>query len=312
MAKLSTNSQFCTKHPDLQNWQLLPGTIEVLKNISDAAASCVLYDVDDLESVQRKVFDKCIRVATNLVLSNVLLNFDGKPKCEIVCPFDSCQDSTKLSLIKQASLFAPPKFNTHNFERHINTKHLNRKRRCDEEKNIPKKKLMDSTQFDIIDCDISTRTENASGLIVGTFCSTPIRQKFPKDQSQLVTPKTLKIVMLGEQLSTANNKIKELENNQTTKNATTSLSGPNITPKSARIDKLSDDLMVSKEVASKLREENFLLRYKYTDALSRIQTACRIKPDTSNDSFAWSCSDGNGLFINRNIQICKHKIDAFL
>lgn len=67
VAKFSTNSQFRTKHPDLQNWQLLPGIIEVLKNISDAAASCVLYDMDDLESVQRKVFDKCIQVATNLV-----------------------------------------------------------------------------------------------------------------------------------------------------------------------------------------------------------------------------------------------------
>lgn len=208
----------------------------------------------------------------------MLLSFDGKPKCEIVCPFDSCQDSTKLNLIKQASLFAPLKLNTHNFERHINTKHLNRKRKCDEEKKTPKKKLVDNTQFDIIDCDISTRTENASGLILGTFSSTPIRQKFLKDQSQFVTPKTLKIVMLGEQLSTENNIFKELENNQTTKNATTSLSGPTITPKSARIDKLSDGLIVSKEVASKLRKENFLLRYKYTDALSRIQTTCRIKP----------------------------------
>lgn len=62
VSKLSTNAHFCAKHPELQSWQLGHGTIEVLKDIANAAASCVSCSVDDLESVQKKVFERCVRV----------------------------------------------------------------------------------------------------------------------------------------------------------------------------------------------------------------------------------------------------------
>lgn len=64
VSKLSTNANFCAKHPELQSWQLGHGTLEVLKDISKAAASCVLCSLDGSEAVQKKVFERCIKVRT--------------------------------------------------------------------------------------------------------------------------------------------------------------------------------------------------------------------------------------------------------
>lgn len=71
-AKLNTNSQFCATYPELKNWQLGPGTIEILKKISNAAISS--GNIVDLETVRQKVFQRCVKLAPNLLLSNVLID----------------------------------------------------------------------------------------------------------------------------------------------------------------------------------------------------------------------------------------------
>lgn len=59
-----------------------------------------------------------------------MIDLSGKPKCEIICPFEDCSNLSKLSVVRQMDLAAAPKFNTYNFERHFQTQHLNKKRKA--------------------------------------------------------------------------------------------------------------------------------------------------------------------------------------
>lgn len=310
VAKLSTNSLFRAKYPELQNWHLGHGTIDVLKDISNAANSCMSYDIIDVESVKKNVFQRCVKVAPNLILSNVLVELSGKAKCEIICPFDSCKDVPKLSLIKQFDTFAPPKFNVFNFERHINTQHLNKKRKREESPmktasrsfdiSQNQNEIHDTTTLSPVDCEISR--ENIQEKARDAFkpdsasTSTPIRQSLSTDHSEM-TPKTEKISHLTEQLCMAKDKIKALENSAPTVPAMSSLNVL-MTPKSARIEELSNDLSVAGKKTNKLLEENILLRHRYMDATGKVRTVCRIKPDTSGDCFDWRCSAG-GIQIRK-------------
>lgn len=52
------------------------------------------------------------------MLSNVVIDLSAKPKCEIICPLDGCDNISKLSSIRQTNPFGQPKFNPFNFERH--------------------------------------------------------------------------------------------------------------------------------------------------------------------------------------------------
>lgn len=311
VAKLGMNSQFCSKYPELQNWHLGPGTIAILKDISSAASSCITCDIDNIESVMEKVFQRCIKVAPNLLLSNVMVDLNGKAKCEIICPVDSCKYLTKLSLIKQVNPLAPPKFNVFNFERHFNGQHLNKRKRdevttdqADDCAIFQKKHVAEihgKTTLNQIDCDISQEKNECETRDVfepkEISTSTPLRQRLTGDRSCL-TPKTQNILQLQKELSLANEKIKTLEDGvSTTAKSDSSLSTAN-TPKSIRIEKLSRDLSITGKISDKLREENILLRHKCMDASGKIRTVCRIKPHISEESFEWCCSSDK-------IQICK-------
>lgn len=313
-AKLSMNSQFCSKHPELQNWHLGHGTIAILKDISSAASSCMTFDIDNTESVKEKVFQRCIKIATNLSLSNVMVDLNGKARCEIICPVDSCKHLTKLSLIKQVNPLAPPKFNVYNFERHFNGQHLN-KRKIDEVITnqsvvgcgISQKKhvaeIHDKTTLHQLDCDISqNKNESETHDLFQpreTSTSTPLRHRLSGAHS-CMTPKTTNILQLRNELSLANEKIKSLENGV----PITSSSSTALTPKSIRIEKLSSDLSIAEKMTSKLREENILLRHKCLDVSGKIRTVCRIKPNVSGDCFDW-CRSGD------NIEICKWNNSIF-
>lgn len=58
-----------------------------------------------------------------------MVDLTGKPTCEVICPFDHCRKSLTLSITQQSNLYAPPKFNPYNFERHIEN-HLKGKRKA--------------------------------------------------------------------------------------------------------------------------------------------------------------------------------------
>lgn len=60
----------------------------------------------------------------NMLLSNVVINMSEQPKCEIICPVESCGVVSKLSSIQQSNPFVQPKFNIYNFERHFVNQHV--------------------------------------------------------------------------------------------------------------------------------------------------------------------------------------------
>lgn len=59
-----------------------------------------------------------------------MVDLNGKPKCEIICPVENCEHLSKISIISQTNLSAPPKFNPFNFERHYKTQHVIKNRRA--------------------------------------------------------------------------------------------------------------------------------------------------------------------------------------
>lgn len=97
-----------------------------------------------------------------------MVDLNEKPQCEVICPFESCRYVTKLSLIKHFDLHAPLKFNTFNFERHINTQHVVKKRKAGGENKTPVKEKgrisNDETQLDSMDCDISQHKASFNGF----------------------------------------------------------------------------------------------------------------------------------------------------
>lgn len=196
------------------------------------------------------------------------MNLDGKPVCEIICRFGSCKNSSvKLSLIKQQNEFAPPKFNTFNYERHVKS-HEERKRKHDESFSFhtPAKKIIHSTPF--------VPYSNTS-TVLGPLG---------------MTPKTVAVHQLKKELDSANDLIKELQTSGAQiLSAKQQVNSDEMTPKTLRISELKHDLVV-------MKEENFMLRHKWMNERSHIQTFCRIKPQLSGDVFSWERS-GDGTSI---------------
>lgn len=163
------------------------------------------------------------------------------------------------------------------------------------------KKTTSDTVLDEVSCDVSSIHQNANLQSVNSFLSasssTPIHQKSSNKQSQLMTPKTANIFMLQEKLAKANDRIHELEIVQTNISSS-SLSLP-FTPKSARIEMLTGDLIATKKITSQLHKENISWRHKFMDTRGKMRTFCRIKPQETGDRFEWQCND-------TNIQICIH------
>lgn len=78
VAKLDTNVNFCNTYPELKQWRLNHGTIEILKDISNAAGLS-LCSGDDLESIREKVFERCKKVRI------VLFHLSRWKICKILC-----------------------------------------------------------------------------------------------------------------------------------------------------------------------------------------------------------------------------------
>lgn len=64
-------------------------------------------------------------MAQNLQFEIVVIDSEGKPKCEVFCPFEKCGNVSKLSTTKQTN--GSLKFNPYNFERHFVSQHVTRK-----------------------------------------------------------------------------------------------------------------------------------------------------------------------------------------
>lgn len=62
IGKLHTNAKFCEKHPNLKDWQLELGTIQVIKDIAAAASMSTSFSAADSQMVQNTVFARCQKV----------------------------------------------------------------------------------------------------------------------------------------------------------------------------------------------------------------------------------------------------------
>lgn len=239
-----------------------------------------------------------------------MVNLDGKPCCEIICPFDFCRQSLSLGITKQTNPFARPKFNPNNFERHIKTQHENKKRKIEEEPSLSVKRSPNVTILESMSCEISSINGRERYPSFYSFLSapssTPVRQNLGtlSKQSQVMTPKTTKICMLKEQLNEANDKIRQLETIQSgaSSSSSSSVSVPpsslNLqcaTPKSARIEKLQSDLDEKGKITDQLHKENIALKHKLMDSRGTIRTFIRIKPDVdaTGNCFDWRCNGPN-------------------
>lgn len=212
-------------------------------------------------------------------LSDVLVNLDGKPTCEIMCPFQSCYETKKLSLSKQSNLLAPPKFNSFNFERHIKEQHLNKKRKAQTSLDLctPLKQGPRQTQYLT---PIDHRHHTKSNVVPSTRTEN--------------TPKTIRLIQLESELERAGKKIKALEKtNSATVESSSNLNVDvdTMTPKTVRILKLENDVI-------ELKNENLVL-HQMNLGKGKFQTFCRIKPETAKDCFAWQRSeDGTRLKLS--------------
>lgn len=216
-----------------------------------------------------------------------MVDLNSNPKCEVICPYESCKFVIKLGLIKQVNLNAPLKFNTFNFERHINNQHVNKKRKSHEENISPvKKATRNETLLDTLPCDISENLTNNQDSCL-TF-SNPLHFSTPVHSP--ITPKTKNIQNLRKELSVAIEKIKELENNSSIQ----SICASSMTPKAARIEKLSTDLRVVERKAKQFQSENIMIRHKLMDAYGKIRTICRVKPE-STECFIWQRSEDGSI-----------------
>lgn len=221
-----------------------------------------------------------------------MVDISNKPTCEVICPFDHCRDVLKLASIKQIDLSAPPKFNSFNFQRHVTTKHFNKKRKSSDENKTPMKRfVLNETVTESTDCEISQgRASSDEFQFRAATCSTPLES--------VLTPKSSIILKLRKDLSNANEMIKAFKIDPSTSENSNAM-----TPKSIRIDKLSTNLSVAEKKNSELQEENIILRHKYMDASGTIRTICRIKPHFSGEAVKWERSkDGT------NLQLCMYKM----
>lgn len=199
---------------------------------------------------------------------------------------------TRLALSKQVNLNARPKFNTFNFERHIQYQHVNKKRKFIDENMTPLKKIArNETLIETVFCDISEDNARNQSII----CFNPRNTLFTSTpNSSPFTPKTKKIQNLQNELSSALEKIRELENIPAISNVCASSSSL-LTPKTARLEKLTTDLRAVEKKAEQLQSENIMIRHKFMDSHNNIRTICRIKPE-STACFTWKRSeDGTNI-----------------
>lgn len=194
--------------------------------------------------------------------------------CEIICRIGSCDNvPVKLSSTKQKNEYALPKFNVFNFERHIQTQHLNKKRKQTTSLGFstPVKRMTHSTP--------KFGSPNVSSL------------HRPCDD---MTPKTATVHQLKTELSSAHNLIKELQmSGAQNPSEKENYNASALTPKTERIQELKREL-------NGMKEENIILRHKWMEERSYIHTFCRIKPSLSDDTFSWERSkDGTSIKLSK-------------
>lgn len=270
-----------------------------------------------------------------MVDSEVLVDLNGKPKCEVVCPFPGCQNISKLSSIAQVNQSDTPKFNTYNFERHYKQQHLNKKRSA----------LDDITNLH----NTKTQKQSEPGSSSASLNSTG--ENSVHNETQNNTASANRICQLEakiDQLENENSQLRELnmKHNETqTNDASTSqmcqfeakinqLEAENSELRQSNLSNglRENELMQLKEKVlsqnvkiSQLEKENVDLNHKLTDIVNleeeninmrhiimdmrgTVRVVSRIKPSVSQDCFEWERSkDGRILTIGKSCKENKFK-----
>lgn len=193
----------------------------------------------------------------NLDISDVLVELGAKPKCSIVCPFEKCVKVSQLSLIPQVDAQAPPKFNPSNFERHIQTQHI-RKR----------KPLTDlSNNRNELQANL-----NKSGSPIsaesGPSCSKMFRTD-AKNSIQRSNENCMDLVSISSTPRKVNDSLSNTE--------------------------LEDEMMSQHAIIKQLEKENITLRHKVMDTRGTIRVFCRIKPAIELECFKFERSQDGTL-----------------
>lgn len=220
-----------------------------------------------------------------------MIDLEGKPKCEIICPFSNCSQTSKLSLIGKPSLLTPPKFNTYNFDRHYKTKHLKRLAFCD---------ISNSNNTDLTPLSKRSRPSSSPNEILEVEKVTCIAAQ---RMTLRATPqKSANIVSMENQLVEAQLKITELEKENFTlreKYLNQKMDNSSMLQKLSCFSQLEEEnISLHQKIAesNQLKNVNINLRQKLMDIRQTVRTFARIKPTTNSECFLWQLNiDGTEL-----------------
>lgn len=219
-----------------------------------------------------------------------------------MCPFENCSHVSKLSLIKQNDLFALPKFNRYNFERHFTGQHL-----------VKKRKPFDDVSNRI--CEAPEKSRKTSTVVFDSDGTQQIQQIYVA-QTKIGSQYNLDDEILSQensgnlddeilsQILAQKEKIDKLE-------AENSVLRQQQQHKSSTQNLGLEDENSSHEIEIQtLKNRNEILQqqlitqhHKYMDLRGTIRTVCRIKPDNGQPCYLWDINDDKNV-----LQLCKEYV----
>lgn len=252
------------------------------------------------------------QVVEQLKIAHIIVNLDSDPKCGIICPLQTCNQVSKLSLVKQVDFSAPPKFNTFNFERHFKTQHVNKKRRAlenitnvrdmydfgDDDPNVSIEFF--STEKVFIERNQSvTSTPKQKGLarsITSTIQTSGLSCQSHTDdkQEQIKYPNAEHEIQLEEYRL----KIHELTEDNSQKKKDFELLQEQQQQQLAEmlrwqceVSKRDEELRALENKNAVLLQQQISLRHKIMDTRGTIRAICRLKLENDQPGFEWNVSD---------------------
>lgn len=225
-------------------------------------------------------------------LNSVMVDLGSKPKCEIICPY--CQCITKLGLIKQVTSTGILKFNSFNFDRHVKTQHLGRKRRALADLS----NIFENQSPIAINCSTMSIQKTMVSPSKATVSFSSVRRTLSFENrnmsltSKVESPRTTRMMTLQNDLHEAQCRIKELEAELSTVNAShhavdasqhkTCQTDVDIGTENY-VKELETTLQIHASKIHALSAENIMLQHKAMNAMSRVRVFCRLKPSINAD-----------------------------
>lgn len=233
-------------------------------------------------------------------ISHVLVNLDSKPKCEVICPHPKCNHVSKLAPVAQVVFPAPPKFNTHNFERHFKTQHVNKKRRALQ--NITNAREMSDDVSGFYSPNLSIELFSSENVLMERrqnmkFTSTPkrvcVRSITSHTQSSVSGSDDTELVQMKNrndeleiQLENYREEIRELNSKYTQK--VSDFESLQKQQPSADVIQLTNKIGALQNENAMLYQQQIVLRHKMMDMRGTVRGFLRLKPVANQPQIEWS------------------------